>query len=176
TTLAQARGGKSLVLPDERWGERHIMTRDALKAGKYDVAYGLVSQHGMQAGSGFADAEFLAGWIALRYLHQPQNALPHFEALAKAVSLPISKARAYYWLGRTEEDLERPVRAIADYREAALHRETFYGQLALTRIDDNPILALQPVPPITMRMGQGAFETDPRISAIRLLAELNDRE
>jgi soluble lytic murein transglycosylase len=130
----------------------------------------------MQAGSGFADAEFLAGWIALRFLHQPANALPHFEALAKAVSLPISKARAYYWLGRTEEELDRRVRAIADYREAALHRETFYGQLALARIDDNPILVLQPVSASNVRAEQAAFEADQRVAAIRLLADLNDRE
>ena len=93
----------TFVLPDRWWNERNIMTRDALKARNMSVAYDLVSQHAMDSGSGFADAEFLAGWISLRFQNKPDVAAGHFRALSQAVSLPISRARAYYWLGRAEE-------------------------------------------------------------------------
>ena len=46
------------------------------------------------------DAEFLAGWIALRRLDRPDEAVAHFQALAGLSGAAITQGRAHYWLGR----------------------------------------------------------------------------
>ena len=163
------------TIPDQWWSERQTLTRDALKNKRYQLAYDIVSRHGLQSGAGFADAEFLSGWIALRYINKPDAALKHFQSLAKGVSLPISVARAYYWSGRAEEALQHPNEAIAHYRRAAQNAETFYGQLALARIEDNPVLRLNATNQVPTRADEVAFEADERVGVIRVLSEARDR-
>ncbi len=165
-----------IVLPERWWAERHIMTRDALKVGRFDVAYNLVSQHAMESGGGFADAEFLSGWIALRFQNKPEAAAGHFKLLAEGVSLPISKARGLYWLGRAEEAMARSADAVAAYRKAAEYPETYYGQLAVARINDAPVLRLRSGMSVTAPEARNAFEADERVQAIRLLADLDDKD
>ncbi|HOO88899.1 MAG TPA: hypothetical protein PK442_14430, partial [Synergistales bacterium] len=50
--------------------------------------------HGMDDGFGFAEGEWLAGWIALRFLNDQEVARGHFERMYKAVNYPISRARS----------------------------------------------------------------------------------
>jgi soluble lytic murein transglycosylase len=52
--------------------ERRLYVPRALRAGNYSLAYQLVSNHGLTSGESFADAEWLSGWLSLRYL-QPQR-------------------------------------------------------------------------------------------------------
>ena len=160
--------------PDQWWSERHIMARDALKAGKPDLAYQLVSTYGMDAGNGLADAEFLSGWIALRYLNKPDVALNHFLDLAKGATLPTSRARAYYWIGRAQEALNRPNDAVASYGKAAKDSSTYYGQLALTRIQVAPILHLPTALP-DVKLAAIPFENDERVRAMEVLGDLGER-
>jgi soluble lytic murein transglycosylase len=161
--------------PEQWWSERHTLTREALKDGRHQLAYDIVSRHGLVSGGGFADAEFLSGWIALRYLNKPGVALKHFQTLAGGVSLPISVARAYYWSGRAEEAMQHPNEAIAHYRRAAQNGETFYGQLALARIEDSPVLRLPADTHVPSRAEVAAFEADERVGVIRVLFEGRDR-
>ena len=49
------------------------------------------------------DAEFHAGWIALRFLGDPPEAAKHFALAADAADTPLSIARAAYWRGRAAE-------------------------------------------------------------------------
>jgi soluble lytic murein transglycosylase len=163
------------VAPDQWWTDRHVLARDALKERRYQLAYDLASRHGLEGGAGFADGEFLSGWIALRFLKKPDAALKHFQTLANGVSLPISVARAYYWSGRAEEVLQNPNEAIAHYRRAAQHPETFYGQLALARFEDNPTLHLPAAAQVPSRAEEAAFEADERVGVIRVLSEARDR-
>src|SRR2546430_1434438 len=72
---------ESLVLP-ERWSvERQIMARDGMKVAEFDLAYRFASTPELDSsgGASFMDAEFLAGWIALRFLHKTDLATHHFE-------------------------------------------------------------------------------------------------
>jgi soluble lytic murein transglycosylase len=171
---ASAEHGVASV-PEQWWTDRHVLAREALKDRRYQAAYDLASRHGLDSGAGFADAEFLSGWIALRFLNKPEAALMHFQTLANGVSLPISVARGYYWSGRAEEALQRPNEAIAQYRRAAQHAETFYGQLALARVEDNPTLRLPSVSQVPSRAEEAAFEADERVGVIRVLSEARDR-
>ena len=95
--------------------------------------------------------------------------------MANGVSLPISVARAYYWSGRAEEALQHPNEAIAHYRRAAQNGETFYGQLALARVEDSPVLRLPAATHVPTRAEEAAFEADERVGVIRVLSEARDR-
>jgi soluble lytic murein transglycosylase len=74
--------------------ERRLYVPRAMRAGNYSQAYQLVSNHGLTSGESFADAEWLSGWLSLRYLNQPQRAAEHFSHLSENVSSPVSFSRA----------------------------------------------------------------------------------
>lgn len=155
------------------WGQFALAAREALKDGNYRTAYTLVADTGLTEGSDFAEAEFMAGWIALRFLHEPEQALTHFKRLAAGVTRPISQGRALYWIGRAYEAAGKDRDAARAYRQAAEHPETFYGQLAVTRIETSPRLRLNETPAATGRARAG-FRDDNLIHAIRVLADLGE--
>jgi soluble lytic murein transglycosylase len=146
-----------------------------MKDKRYQLAYDIASRHGLQSGAGFADGEFLSGWIALRFLNKPDIAITHFQNLAKGVTLPISVARGWYWSGRAEEALQHPNEAIAHYRKAAENAETFYGQLALARIEDAPVLKLSKAVQAPHARGSSRVRRDERVGVIRILSQAKDR-
>ena len=162
----------------ERWStERQIMARDALKAGDVDLAYHFASAPVLDSSSGttFMDAEFLAGWIALRYLHNPELAHDHFGRLANGVTYPISVARAHYWLGRTAEAAGDMASAALEYSKAAEQSTTFYGQLARRRQPPIRCCGSADATDDPSPDARAAFDADDRVRAIRLLAETGDR-
>ena len=116
------------------WAELNLHARDALTAGDAKEALGLVQHAGFTAGDQYAEQQFLAGFIALRFLKDPSTALAAFQKLEAGVSRPISKSRAQYWQGRAYEALGDNAGALAHYRLAAAWPETFYGQIAPGRI------------------------------------------
>ncbi len=131
------------------WGEqRQIMIRRAMEKHDYPLAYQLAAHHGLSEPKNVAQAEFLAGWIALRLLSKPEVALKHFQALDAASTTPISQARAGYWLGRTQEALGDPNAAEQAYEGASVFNTTYYGQLALTRLYAEPQLLAKADPPL----------------------------
>lgn len=129
---------------DEWWTERNYQTREALDAGNFQQAYDLASTHALRKDSvvNYAEAEFLAGWIALRYLNRPDTALEHFGKLREAVTAPISVARANYWSARACEKAGRNNEAARHYAAAAVFPGTFYGQLAAATINPKSSLNL----------------------------------
>jgi soluble lytic murein transglycosylase len=176
--MMQAPSDRQNLAVAERWStERQIMARDALKVGRPDLAYQLAAAPALdpEAGTTFMEAEFLAGWIALHGLRKPELAAHHFDRLAKGVSLPISVARAHYWLGRTWEALNNLDSAAAEYRTASYYSATFYGQLALANIADRPTLHMNIAAVSPTAFERAAFEADDRIQALRLFSQLGDR-
>ena len=124
------------INPTRWWNELNLDARDAFAAGNPRDAYALVSNTGLETGSNeYAESEFLAGWIALRLLKQPEVALTHFRTLAESVSRPISRSRARFWEGRAYEAEGNLAEAWRHYRLAADDPYTFYGQVALARIE-----------------------------------------
>jgi soluble lytic murein transglycosylase len=129
------------------WDERAIAVREELKLRNYRTAYQLAAPHGMSAGTDFAEAEWLAGWIALRLNGDATRGLGHFETFTAGVSSPVSVARGYYWTGRARDALGQPDQALAAYSAAATHEYTYYGQLASERTPSRAIdLGVSPVP------------------------------
>ena len=118
--------------PKRWWLERHIQSRMALREGNAPLAYRLSANHGQtKGGFPFAQAEFLSGWIALRYMNDGARALHHFAALYKNVRYPVSLARAAYWAGRANMALNKRGDGAKWYRAAARYPSTYYGQLAI---------------------------------------------
>ena len=116
------------------WNERQQVARDLLAAGHPADAYAVIVQHGHIKGLAFAEAEFLAGWIALRHLKKPADGRKHFQTLYDGVSTDISKSRAAYWMGRALEAEGKPKDANEWYGRAAGFGQTFYGQLAARKL------------------------------------------
>lgn len=151
------------------WREEKLMAYWLISEKKYKDAYHVVLNHGFSRGTGFAEAEFLAGWLALRKLNKPNDAQSHFRKLAEAVTTPVSLSRGYYWLGRSQSGAE----AVQSYQRAAQFPNTFYGQLAITELSDGqPLLVL---PPQASHDAETVkLDNDRRIKAMKLLAEAGD--
>lgn len=157
------------------WKERRIQVRQALVDGDITDAYQLAFQHGMKrGGKDYAEAEWLAGWIALRFLHDGQNALYHFSELHKAVYRPISRARAAYWAGRAAQSLKENRVASIWYEEASSYPLTFYGQLAAQNLDRKNSIRL-PSTLLPSHSEMKEFQKNELTRATRLLTKLGGK-
>ncbi|TDT73900.1 soluble lytic murein transglycosylase [Litoreibacter halocynthiae] len=124
---------QDLGRPIEWADRRRSIARQLMRDGKHAEAYAVASQHFLTAGSAYADLEWLSGFIALRKLNAPKQALVHFNSFQEAVETPISLGRAGYWLGRAYEADGNAELAKAAYEFGALYQSSFYGQLAAER-------------------------------------------
>ena len=161
-----------LTALDDMWLERRLMILNMIRDRNYQTAYELASANGMTSGADFADAEFLSGWLSLRYLGEPARALDHFTRLTEGVSFPVSVSRGRYWQARAAEALGDEDSAENFYRLAAVHSTAFYGQLAIAALrDTNPPQLELPLAPAATEETQISFESRPLTRALRLLAE-----
>jgi soluble lytic murein transglycosylase len=147
--LMRAVSPEGLGRPEEWAAQRLRLSRNAMEDGAYRLAYDLAAHHGLTEGVMLAELEWLAGYVALRFLNDPADARRHFAALRQRVSSPISLGRAGYWEGRALDALGREDDARAAYAFGAQHQTAFYGQLAAERLglDLDPVLISNPVYP-----------------------------
>jgi soluble lytic murein transglycosylase len=117
------------------WSERNLLARHLLRDGNAAGAYSLAANHGQITPEQVLDAEFLAGFIALRRLNDPAAATRHFSTLVGLSKAAITQGRAYYWLGRATAITGKDPRP--DYERAAAWPTTFYGQLAALALGDD---------------------------------------
>ncbi|WP_176037565.1 lytic transglycosylase domain-containing protein [Brucella tritici] len=158
----------ALVDPDAWWIERRILSRELLDLGKPQLAYKLVSAHAAESPTMAAEAEFHAGWYALRALNQPKTAAPHFARIAEISSRPISASRAFYWLGRSAE-AGSGGDARDYYRRSAHFGTTFYGQLSAAKLSEKAPELIYPRP---TEADRARFAARPAVQAIRRLEQV----
>jgi soluble lytic murein transglycosylase len=163
-----------LVDREQLWPKIRMAAHDALAKRNYSFAYQLASHSGLQSGADYVEAEFMAGWLALEYLKQPQLALQHFAAVRRQATLPATLSRSEYWLGRACAALKDNRRAIDHYRLAAERGTTFYGQLAIVRLSHAPTLRLKAVN-VDPSVAKLSLRNDERAEAARILSELGER-
>lgn len=132
--LETSTSAESLGRPEEWADRRASLARAMMRAGASETAYRIAATHYLAGGADYADLEFLAGFVALRKLNDPETALVHFRRLRAAVVTPISLSRAAYWEGRAQEALGRSEDARAAFEYAAEYQTAFYGLLAAERI------------------------------------------
>ncbi|MBI1249891.1 MAG: transglycosylase SLT domain-containing protein [Alphaproteobacteria bacterium] len=159
---------------DDIFAERRLYVSRAMKARDYPLAYRLVADHGMTSGAAFADAEWLAGWLALRFTNQPTLAAGHFTHLDENVSTPVSRSRALYWRAQAAKALGNRDESNARLTEAARYDFAFYGQLAAAERDPNHRITLPNDGPPSREVRQ-RFENREVVRALRLIAEVGSQ-
>ena len=135
-----------LIVPAAWWREIRIEVRQALAEGLISEAHRFASDHRQTAALPQSEAEWLAGWIALRFLGDADLAYPHFALLHTGVRYPISVARGAYWAGRAADAAGDVVRTRHWYGAAAQFPTTFYGQLAIAALGGRGRFTLPPEP------------------------------
>lgn len=181
----------ALVRPDKWWVERNIQSRRLLREGDIAGAYDLARRHGLARDAelsapasadrpvetsyreSFAEAEWLAGWIALEFIGDANLAYNHFLRLFATVEYPISIARASYWAGRAAMVRQDPESARKWFANAARYTSTFYGQLAIRQRETTDAFRLQS-PPQPSEAEVAAFQENELVKVIRVLAELSE--
>ena len=154
------------------WKQRGKLARKALKDNKIDLGYQLASNHQASSGFAFADAEWLSGWIALRYYDKPTIALEHFSLMYQGVTYPVSLARASYWAGRAASKIGDTALAQKWYQKSSRHVSSFYGQLAAAEINyTGKIVKFEEY--IPTKTEQEQFNNQELTKLIPMLAQIN---
>lgn len=154
------------------WREKKIMIYWAIQEKKMKEAYQLTLHNDLPRGTELAEAEFLAGWLALTELREPDRALVHFERLRDNVGSPISLARAHYWIGRSHET-KQDGEQNTHYRLAAQYPNTYYGQLAGLEVEGAAHRVTLP-PEFVSELSKIEFQADNRVRALHLLGEAGE--
>ncbi|MFZ2100644.1 MAG: lytic transglycosylase domain-containing protein [Oricola sp.] len=156
------------------WRLRNWVVWRALDRNDFALAYRMSAGHGNAEGIPFADGEWQAGWMALRYLDRPEAAYQHFARLHDGVTSEISKSRGAFWAGEAASELGRLEDARRWYTAAAAYPATFYGQLASQRMGTGRSGA-QSALLLIPAAKRDAFEAMETVQAVRLLGQLDQR-
>ncbi|GBR47600.1 murein transglycosylase [Neokomagataea tanensis NBRC 106556] len=127
--------------PSPIWtNERLALARAFLLVGRNADAARLARDVSLPLGdTARLEAEELSGFIALRALSAPQEALAHFDALHNAQALRF-RASGWYWSGRVYTALGESGQARHAYQEASHYPTMIHGQLALAALTDHSAL------------------------------------
>ncbi|NQV83167.1 MAG: lytic transglycosylase domain-containing protein [Rhodospirillales bacterium] len=162
--------------PVRWWAVRSSVARSTLREGLISEAYRLAQNHGLKpdgngAAAAFAEAEWLSGWIAFRFLDDAGLAQAHFERMYNAVQYPVSRARGAYWMARTLKAQGKTEAARTWHGIAAQHPTTYYGQLSIAHLHPGDGLELAPER-IPSDRDFKAFNGHELERAVRMLAEV----
>jgi soluble lytic murein transglycosylase len=133
--LAAPRDPTAIHDSNEWWIERRLVARELLDIGDPRAAYRVARDAVRPTKENYrAESQFTAGWIALRFLNDPNTAYAHFARVDEGIANPIARARAGYWRGRAAEAAGRNGEARSHYQAAARYSTAYYGQLARARL------------------------------------------
>ncbi len=173
--LARSTGPDALGEPD-KWAEgRRRLARLEMRQGSAPRAYEVAANHHMtpEMGYGYADLEWLAGFLALRKLNDPATAVRHFQNFEGAVKSPISRGRAGYWLGRAYAAQGDAEKAYDAYAMGADYQTSFYGILAAEQIG-RPFDSTLSNPPRAAHWRQAEFANSSVLEAGLLLLKAGE--
>jgi soluble lytic murein transglycosylase len=173
--LLQDLGPENAGRAEALWRIRFAASWRLQRQGNHRVAYAIARDHGLGSGLGFAELEWLAGYIALVNLHDPATAYRHFERYHNGSDTPISKGKGAYWAGIASEELGNTADAQEWFAKSAQHDSSFYGQLADARLGEVPGASLPPMPGIDESLYQG-FANGELARAVRALSGTGDRK
>jgi soluble lytic murein transglycosylase len=159
--------------PDLLWSELKRAARGSLEDGNISAAYRLAAAHGTDNGEAFAEGEFLAGWIALRFLEDAPTAMKHFTAIYAGTTSIISQSRGAYWAGRAAEQMGDVAKAQDWYKAASKGITSFYGQVAALRLADKREIHLAGTPKPSSKEQQ-IFDKKELVRVVRMLTALGE--
>ncbi|MEH2514301.1 soluble lytic murein transglycosylase [Nitrobacteraceae bacterium AZCC 1564] len=181
--MAASRDPARLFDLDEWWIERRLVARKLLDNNEPRTAYVIARDAALPNRDIYkTEQEFTAGWIALRFLNDPNTAARHFARIGVNSVNPTALARAGYWQGRAAEAAGRTQEARAAYEAAAAHSTSYYGQLARAKLR-LPQIALNSAPGRSrggerleiVRAVELLYALDEREIAIPILADMGER-
>jgi soluble lytic murein transglycosylase len=147
------------------WYKRRYLARELLESGDKKNAYLAAAGYTNGPEGRVVDAQFHAGWIALRFLGDAATASKHFEKMASLSTLPSSISESNYWWGRAFEAMGQIENARVKYQRAAKHDDYYYGQLASHKLNVQQ-LRLSPLP--AWQDAEAGFNRRELVQAIRL--------
>ncbi|MDO8878281.1 MAG: lytic transglycosylase domain-containing protein [Pseudolabrys sp.] len=157
------------------WQERRILIRNLLDNEDAQTAYRVARDAATPTQGNYrVDKHFTAGWIALRFLHDPTTAAQHFALINDGTNNPHALARGGYWEGRAAEAMGQQAQARSFYAKAAEHSATYYGQLARARLG-LPELGLRG-PPVFTGAERAALSNLEVVRAVEILYALDERD
>ena len=180
---AAPREAARLVNADEWWIERRLLARKLLDTNEPRTAYLIARDAPLPSRDIYkTEREFTAGWIALRFLNDPNLAAQHFARIGVGSVNPTARARAGYWQGRAAEAAGRAQEARAAYESAAAQSTSYYGQLARAKLG-LPQIALNGIPGRSrngerleiVRAVDLLYALDERELAVPILADMGER-
>jgi soluble lytic murein transglycosylase len=159
--------------PQAWWKERLTVARHLLAGGNPELAYQVIERHSATYDPTAGDAEFLSGYIALRFHRDAPLAFDDFAHIIGQTTSPYAKARAAYWAGQAAAAFGKPELAAKWYSVGAENMATFYGQLSAHELgsDAPPHPAAEPHPTTA---DATRFEADPLVQAAELFFAIND--
>ena len=170
--LRKFHGEETLIYPELWWKLRENITRDLIYAKKYNLAYEVASNHHLNEGPEYADAEWISGWLSLSFLNKNKLAINHFENFYKNVGYPISLARGAFWLGLAYEKSNNNDKANKYYKESSKFTNTYYGQLSFSKLHSGKNFKLSQEFKITNGY-EKEFNKNRLIRHVRLLKEMD---
>jgi soluble lytic murein transglycosylase len=173
--LTAPRNPAELYDVDEWWIERRVLARKLLDIGESKSAYLIVRDAAQPSKENYrVEQMFTAGWIALRFLHDPTTAASYFARIPEFSQNPIALARSGYWMGRALEATNRQQEARVHYQGAAQYATAYYGQLARARLGLGQLTLAQPPRPTTERRAALAQSELVRAAQILYAADARD--
>jgi soluble lytic murein transglycosylase len=173
--LSASHQADALIDANQWWIERRLVIRKLLDDHDAQTAYRIARDAATPTQGNYrVDQHFTAGWIALRFLHDPRTAMAHFAHILEGTHNPHALSRGGYWLGRAADALGDHAKARAYYEQAAQYWATYYGQLARARAG-LPDLGLRGPPHLSAKQ----HETLSRLEVVRaaaLLYALDERD
>ena len=164
--------------PKPWWIERRTLVRETLKRknrSSAQAAYQLAKAHGFREDTHFVQGEFMAGWIALQFLKQPNVATKHFVRILERDRKPLNVSQANYWLGRAHTTLGDRAQARNYFEAAAKLPTTFYGQLALDALGRGKQPLSIPAAPVLSGQTKTTFNGRELVKAIKILGKTNKK-
>ena len=173
--LMNVPGDAKAMCDANAWFEerRTIVRRSVgpLQRARWKAAYAIAKNHGLSTGDMAIDGEFLAGWVALRYLQQPQQALPHFLKIQRLAQTGTDRARAFYWIGRTHKADRNLAQARAAFQAASVQSTLYYGQLASEELGRGKI-AEEISSSTSSDSAKSRVEQDEVVRALRIMSKV----
>jgi soluble lytic murein transglycosylase len=116
------------------WIERRTAARQLLEEERPEESFQLVDKFRSRAKLGRFEGGFLAGWIGLRFLRTPLPAAEHFTAAREYAANIEERSLTHYWAGLAFAAGGEEERSQSEFEAAASAYFTFYGQLALSKL------------------------------------------
>lgn len=167
--LKAPRDVSKLVNHREWWIERRLLSRIMLNKGNAKTAYSIAARHTAQRHKDISEAEFHAGFFALRYMNNPKTAAVHFERSWQQAKRKRDKSRGLYWQGRSWEAVGNRNNATKFYKAAA-NPTVYYGQLALEELGQKTLRLSSP--PKATAQQKTAFNGRELVQAVKRLKQV----